>query len=138
VVPVAIAASHYSVGEEWFAAAGAFGTLAGCAALFNIANLAPVWKFDGGQVLRQICPTQLSLAITSFVLASAFLALGHLAGLSPWMLVAAGIVLAVLSVLTANSGVKPRHELKPIARFDRVAIGGALVAVFVIHASGVL
>ena len=25
-------------------------------ALFNVANLVPVWKFDGGQVLRQICP----------------------------------------------------------------------------------
>lgn len=138
LVPVAIAASYYSVGEGWFAAAGTFGTLAGCAALFNIANLAPVWKFDGGQVLRQICPTPLSLALASFVLASAFLALGHVAGFSPWIVAVAGIVLAVLSLVTANSGVKPRHELKAISRFDRYAIGAALVAVFIIHAGGVL
>ena len=56
-------------------------TLAGIAALFNIANLVPVWKFDGGQVLRQIFPGQLTLAFVSFATLSAFLALGRLAGL---------------------------------------------------------
>ena len=56
LVPIAIAACAYAAGEGWRAAAGVLGTLAGIAALFNVANLVPVWKFDGGQVLRQICP----------------------------------------------------------------------------------
>ena len=55
IVPVAIAQALFG-GRGWRAAAGVLGTLAGCAALFNVANLVPVWKFDGGQVLRQICP----------------------------------------------------------------------------------
>ena len=72
LVPIAIAACGYAAGEGWRAAAGVLGTLAGIAALFNIANLVPVWKFDGGQVLRQICPGPVTLALSSFVLLSAF------------------------------------------------------------------
>ena len=33
---------------------------------------------------------------------------------------------------------KPRHELKPIHTFDRLAMAGALLAVFSIHGYGVL
>ena len=113
-------------------------TLAGCAALFNIANLVPVWKFDGGQVLRQICPGPIVLALASFCLLSAFLALGSRAGFSSSFLLATGAVFAILSLLTMRSGVKPRHELKPIRTFDRFVIAAALLAVFSIHGYGVL
>ena len=82
LVPVAIASSAYAAGEGWRAAAGVLGTLAGIAALFNVANLVPVWKFDGGQVLRQICPGPVTLALASFLLLSAFLALGYRGGIS--------------------------------------------------------
>jgi hypothetical protein len=54
------------------------------------------------------------------------------------MLIYAGAIFAVLSLITAGGAVKPRHELKPIGVFDRVVIGGALLAVFAIHAYGVL
>ncbi len=114
------------------------GTLAGIAALFNVANLVPVWKFDGGQVLRQICPGPVSLALASFVLLSAFLALGYVAGFPAPLLVSAGAIFAILSLITAGSSVKPRHELKPIDSLERIAIAGALLAVFTIHASGLL
>ncbi|MEI9401403.1 SRPBCC family protein [Mesorhizobium argentiipisi] len=56
LVPVLIAASGFAGSEGHRLAAMLLATLAGCASLFNIANLVPVWKFDGGQVLRQICP----------------------------------------------------------------------------------
>ena len=82
LVPIAIAACVYAGGEGWRAAAGVLGTLAGIAALFNVANLVPVWKFDGGQVLRQICPGPATLALSSFVLLSAFLAARLRGGLS--------------------------------------------------------
>ncbi|MEI9416036.1 site-2 protease family protein, partial [Mesorhizobium sp. Cs1321R2N1] len=112
--------------------------LAGCVALFNIANLVPVWKFDGGQVLRQICPGPVVLALASFSLLSAFLALGWRAGFSSGFLLAAGAVFSILSLLTVGSGVKPRHELEPIGTVDRFVIAGALLAVFAIHGCGVL
>ena len=138
LVPVAIASSSYASAEGWRIGAALLASLAGCAAFFNIANLVPVWKFDGGQVLRQICPSPPLLALASFLLLGAFLALGRLAGLQPWLLVSIGAIFAILSLATAGGGVKPRHELKPISVFDRLAIGAALLAVFAIHGYGLL
>ena len=138
LVPVLIAASGLASGDGHRLAAALLATLAGFAALFNIANLVPVWKFDGGQVLRQICPGPIVLALASFSLLSALLALGWLAGFSQSFLLVAGAVFAILSLLTMGSGVKPRHELKPIRTFDRFAMAGALLAVFAIHGYGLL
>ncbi|AZO46545.1 MAG: site-2 protease family protein [Mesorhizobium sp.] len=138
LVPVLIAASGLARGEGHGAVAALLATLAGFSALFNIANLVPVWKFDGGQVLRQICPGPIALALASFLLLSALLALGWLAGFSPGFLLAAGVVFLILSLLTMGSAVKPRHELKPIRTLDRFAMAGALLAVFAIHGYGVL
>ncbi|MFA6155535.1 site-2 protease family protein [Mesorhizobium sp.] len=138
LVPIFIAASVLAGGEGHKAAAALLATLAGCAALFNIANLVPVWKFDGGQVLRQICPGPVALALASFFLLSAFLAVGWRAGFSSGFLLAAGAVFSILSLLTMSSGVKPRHELQPIRTVDRVAMAAALLAVFAIHGYGVL
>lgn len=138
LVPVLIAASGLAGSEGHRLAALLLATLAGCASLFNIANLVPVWKFDGGQVLRQICPGPLALALASFLLLSALLALGWRAGFPPGFLLIAGAVFSMLSLLTVDSSVKPRHELKPIRAFDRLAMAGALLAVFAIHGYGVL
>jgi len=110
----------------------------GCIALFNLANLVPVWKFDGGQVLRQVCPPGLPLAASSFVLLAGFLAIGYFAGFPPNVLIAAGAVFAVLSLITAGNAVKPRHQLKPLDAPGRAALAAALVAVIAIHGSGVL
>ncbi len=111
-----------------------FGVFIG---FFNLANLVPVWKFDGGQVLRQICPNPFVLAIASFALLAAFLGVGHLIGIRPELLFGAGAVVAILSLMTTNSGVKPRHELKPIMTTERYALASALVAVFAIHANSI-
>ncbi|RAZ88302.1 site-2 protease family protein [Mesorhizobium hawassense] len=138
LVPVLIAASGFAGAEGHRLAAALLATLAGCASLFNIANLVPVWKFDGGQVLRQICPGPIALAMASFFLLSALLALGWRAGFSPSFLLIAGAVFSILSLITMGSGVKPRHELKPIQPFDRLAMAGALLAVFAIHGYGML
>ncbi|TIV61915.1 MAG: site-2 protease family protein, partial [Mesorhizobium sp.] len=138
LVPVLIAASGLAGSEGHRLAATLLATLAGCASLFNIANLVPVWKFDGGQVLRQICPGPAALALASFLLLSALLALGWRAGFSPSFLLIAGAVFSILSLITVGSGVKPRHELKPIKTFDRLVMAGALLAVFAIHGYGML
>ncbi|RVA50579.1 site-2 protease family protein, partial [Mesorhizobium sp. M7A.F.Ca.CA.004.09.1.2] len=138
LVPVVIAASTFAGAEGHRLAAALLATLAGFAALFNIANLVPVWKFDGGQVLRQICPGPVALALASFFLLSAFLAVGWQAGFSSNFLLATGAVFSILSLLTMSSGVKPRYELKPIRTIDRLAMAAALLAVFAIHGYGVL
>lgn len=138
LVPIVIASSGYASDEGWRFTAVLLSSLAGCMALFNIANLVPVWKFDGGQVLRQICPSPLLLALASFLLLGGFLAVASSAGIQPGLLAAAGSVFAVLSLLTAGGAVKPRHELKPIGLFDRFAIGAALLSVFSIHGFGLI
>ncbi|MBZ9676000.1 site-2 protease family protein [Mesorhizobium sp. ES1-1] len=138
LVPIIIAASVLASAEGHKASAALLAALAGCAALFNIANLVPVWKFDGGQVLRQICPGPAALALASFFLLSAFLAVGWRAGFSSGFLLAAGAVFSILSLLTMSSGVKPRYELQPIQTVDRLAMAAALLAVFIIHGYGVL
>ena len=89
LVPLLIAASALAGGEGYRLAAALLATLAGCAALFNIANLVPVWKFDGGQVLRQICPGAASRwrwpRFPAFRLAGARLAGRLFAGLLCWL-----------------------------------------------------
>ncbi|MDP3895687.1 MAG: site-2 protease family protein [Mesorhizobium sp.] len=109
-----------------------------CIALFNLANLVPVWKFDGGQVLRQICPNTTVLAIASFALLAGFLAVGASAGFPTRVLVVGGAVFAILSLITTGSGVRPRDQLKPLTTPGRLALAGALAAVIVIHSVGVL
>ena len=49
-----------------------------------------------------------------------------------------GAIFAMLSLITAGSGVKPRHELKPIRAVERVTLGAAFAAIFAIHFCGVL
>jgi Zn-dependent protease len=138
LVPPLIAASTFAQQNGHPLAAMLLAVFAGCSALFNIANLVPVWKFDGGQVLRQICPGPVVLGLASFGLLAALLAFGWHAGFPPRFLLVAGAVFICLSLLTMGAGVRPRHELKPIRAFDRVALGAALLAVFVIHGCGVL
>ena len=138
LIPIAIASSKMAGGYGHPAAATVLAALAGIAALFNIANLVPVWKFDGGQVLRQIFPGQLTLAIMSFLTLSAFLALGSLAGLPTGFLAITGIVFAILSLITSGSGVKPRYELRPLVGFERAALAAAFAAVFAVHSYGVM
>jgi Zn-dependent protease len=112
--------------------------LVGCIALFNLANLVPVWKFDGGQVLRQICPPGWPLAAASFLLLSFFLAVGWKAGFPPVVVATSGVVFAALSLITAGNAVVPRHALSPIDRKGRLALSAALVSVIAIHGTGVV
>ncbi|MCV3240398.1 site-2 protease family protein [Mesorhizobium sp. ZC-5] len=138
LVPLAIMLSDYAAAADYRPAATLLAVFAGCAALFNIANLVPVWKFDGGQVLRQLFSSQIGLAVASFVMLAAFLGVAFAAGFSGGMLVAGAAIFVVLSLITTGSGVKPRRALKPIRTAEKAGIAAALVAVFVVHGSGLL
>jgi len=107
------------------------------AALFNLGNLMPVWKFDGGQVLRQIFRSNAGMAGAAFATLGLMAATGRAAGL-PWnAMVIAGAVLTILSVVTAKTGVKPKSALTPMTDPERFALGLAFVAVLAIHAFAV-
>jgi Zn-dependent protease len=138
LVPLAIGASELAAGLGERYAAAVLATFAGFLALFNLANLVPVWRFDGGQVLRQIIAGDAARAAASFALLGAFMGVAALAGFDWRMVLGAGAVFAVLGLITTGLGVKPRHDLKPIAPRESAALAAALVAAFVVHASAVL
>lgn len=138
LVPLAMAGGEVATRTGQPEIAGAMVAFIACATLFNLANLLPVGRFDGGQVLRQVLNGTLSLGLTSFVMLFAFLGLGWLAGLPSQMLIIGGAVLAILSLATAGHGVKPKKALKPITLHERWAAGGGLAATFVVHAIGAL
>lgn len=103
--------------------------------LFNLGNLIPVWKFDGGQVLRQVFRSRIGLSIGSFVLLSWFFGVGFALGLPSNLLIVAGAVFALLSIMTSRGGIKPKKPLTPMTGQERFAILAAFAAVFSIHAS---
>jgi len=138
LVPIAIGTSEYLAQTRVDLLAMPPAAFAGFLAVFNVANLVPVWKFDGGQVLRQICPNSATLAVASFLALGAFLALGYAAGLSPMILIVAGALFAVLSLITKDSGVKLKHELKAISSRERITLAAAFTSVFFIHGAGVI
>jgi Zn-dependent protease len=138
LVPLAIGASDLAADLGARYAAAVLATFAGFLALFNLANLVPVWRFDGGQVLRQIIAGDAARAAASFVLLGAFMGVAALAGFDGRMVVGAGVVFAILGLITTGLGAKPRHDLKPIAPRESAALAAALLAVFVVHAAAVL
>eukprot|EP01035_Chromulina_nebulosa_P052501 gene52501-71609_t len=50
---------------------------------FNLLNLLPMYRFDGGQILRQVFDSQRLLALGSFGIAAAIAATGWHIGLPP-------------------------------------------------------
>ena len=113
--------------------AGAFGTIG---AIFNLGNLVPVWKFDGGQVIRQVFRSRAGQGVASFLLLGGLLLAGSNAGFSPRALLVIGAVFALLSVVTTGSGVKPKFALVPMTSPERILVFCGLIAAFTAHAFG--
>lgn len=113
--------------------AGAFGTIG---AIFNLGNLVPVWKFDGGQVIRQVFRSRAGQGIASFLLLGGLLLAGSNSGFSAKALLVIGAVFALLSVVTAGSGVRPKFALVPMTSPERILVFCGLIAAFTAHAFG--
>ena len=140
VFPVIAAISLYTpVQQAGFTSAaaivGAFGTIG---AIFNLGNLVPVWKFDGGQVIRQIFRTRLGQGLASFFLLGGLLAVGKVGGFSNQALVVVGVVFSLLSVVTSGTGVKPKFALVPMSAKERCLVFCGLLAAFGAHAAGAI
>jgi hypothetical protein len=112
---------------------GAFGAIG---AVFNLGNLVPVWKFDGGQVIRQVFRSRAGQGIASFLLLGGLLLAGNSAGFSSQALLFIGAIFALLSVVTTGSGVKPKFALVPMTAAERVLVFTGLIAAFTAHAFG--
>ena len=138
VFPMAAAIALYPIAlsNGWNSSAAALAAFSMICAVFNLANLVPVWKFDGGQVIRQLFESQLAQAAASFTLLGALLLIGAAAGFSSGVIMPVGVVFALMSLMTNGPSFKPRHALHKMTGPERAVIVCGLAATFVAHASG--
>jgi Zn-dependent protease len=129
VYPLALTTGH----NQLAAAVASFGLIG---SIFNLANLVPVWKFDGGQVIRQVFEGRIAQALASFTILGALLLIGFLCGFSAAVLIPVAAVFALLSIITNGASFKPRHALTPMTGIERGVIIAGLVATFAAHALG--
>lgn len=104
---------------------------------FNLLNLLPMHRFDGGQVLRQVFSTRRGLVVASFLVTLTILWVGWRIGLPLMLLVAGLAVFTVLSLIGAG-GVKPRRALDPMTAPQRLLAGFGLYAAIVLHGSAII
>jgi Zn-dependent protease len=136
VFPVAACIALYGPMQQlgYQHVASILGVFAVIGGVFNLANLVPVWKFDGGQVIRQLFDAKWAQGIASFVLLGGLMLVCQICGFSYQALLVVGMVFAVLSLITTGSGVKPRHALHPMNSSERTLIMAGLMATFIVHA----
>lgn len=104
---------------------------------FNLLNLLPMHRFDGGQVMRQVFSTRASLLVASFLVTLVILWVGWRIGLPAQMLIAGLAVFTVLSLIGAG-GVKPRRALDPLTAPQRLLAGFGLYAAIVLHGYAII
>ncbi|TCU10001.1 hypothetical protein [Rhizobium sullae] len=104
---------------------------------FNLLNLLPMQRFDGGQVLRQIFKTRRSLIGASFAATACILGIGWEIGVSSGVLAAALAVFILLSMIGAGS-LKPRHKLEEMRAGERMLVAFGLYAAIAIHGYAVV
>lgn len=104
---------------------------------FNLLNLLPMHRFDGGQVLRQIFADRHQQTLATFAIALAIVWTGWRIGLQPQALIAGLAVFSLLSLIRSRK-VRPRTALRPMTSHQRLLTGFGLCAALAIHAGGVI
>jgi Zn-dependent protease len=137
-IPVAVAL-HNADGEGMFDVVSGPGVLVFLLILgsFNLLNLLPMNRFDGGQVLRQVFRSNASLIAASFIVTLAILAIGWRIGMPPPALLAGLAVFALLSMM-AKGRVKPRHRLDEMTQGQRIVSGLGLFAAVALHGYAII
>lgn len=105
---------------------------------FNLLNLLPMNRFDGGQVLRQVFVTRFERMAGSFAVTLAILWVGWRIGLPSMALIAGLSVFTLLSVLASGGKVKPRHKLDAMTGTQRLAAGMGLYAAILLHGYAII
>ena len=104
---------------------------------FNLLNLLPMHRFDGGQVLRQIFEGPLMRLAGSFGVTLVILWVGVRIGLPPSALMA-GLAVFTLMSLIGMTSVKPREALEAITPGERLMAGFGLYSAVALHAYAVV
>ena len=104
---------------------------------FNLLNLLPMSRFDGGQVLRQVFPTQDGLLGGTFLVTAAILFAGWRVGVPAQALFGGLAVMALLS-FSNRASVKMREELVDMTGGERLFACFGYYAALAIHAYGLV
>jgi Zn-dependent protease len=104
---------------------------------FNLLNLLPTYRFDGGQVLRQVFVSKKALVGASFAVTSAILCVGWIIGAPNNALLAGLAVFTLLSLIGAGS-VKPKEKLEPMCGAERMLVGFGLYSAVAMHSYAII
>ena len=104
---------------------------------FNLLNLLPMHRFDGGQVLRQIFPDKRLQALGSFGIALVIVVTGWEIGL-PYQALIIGLAVFTLISLIGAGSVRPRDKLDPMRPSERLLAGLGLYAAVIIHSYAIV
>jgi hypothetical protein len=104
---------------------------------FNLLNLLPMHRFDGGQVLRQIFRTRRSQIAASFGVTVCILGIGFEIGLPAKMLTAGLLVFTLVSFVSGGS-VKPRQMLDEMKDGERMLVAFGLYAAIAVHGYAII
>jgi Zn-dependent protease len=104
---------------------------------FNLLNLLPMSRFDGGQVLRQVFLSQDGLMGATFLVTAGQLWIGYRIGIPLEALLGALAVMALMSMVSNNT-VKPREALVEMTTSERLHAGLGYYAVVALHGYGLI
>jgi Zn-dependent protease len=104
---------------------------------FNLLNLLPMSRFDGGQVLRQVFPTRDGLLAGTFLVTAAILFVGWRVGI-PLQALFGGLAVMVLLSLSNRTSAKMREEMGDMGPGERLFAGFGYYSALAIHAYGLV
>jgi len=104
---------------------------------FNLLNLLPMHRFDGGQVLWQIFRTRRSQIAASFVVTLCILGIGFEIGL-PANMLTAGLFVFMLVSLVSGGSVKPRQMFDEMKDGERMLVAFGLYAAIAVHGYAII
>jgi len=104
---------------------------------FNLLNLLPMHRFDGGQVLRQIFRTRHSLIVASFTVTACIIGVGWAIGLSNNLLIA-GLAVFILMSMIGSGSVKPRQKLDEMNDGERMLVAFGFYAAIAMHGYAII
>jgi Zn-dependent protease len=104
---------------------------------FNLLNLLPMARFDGGQVLRRMFPALGLQMLGSFGIAGVIAVTCWQVGVSFEVIIIALAVFTLLSMISAGT-INLRDELQPMRPAERLLVGLGLYAAVIIHSYAIV
>lgn len=104
---------------------------------FNLLNLLPMSRFDGGQVVRQVFPGRRMQILSSFILTMIVLLVGYEINIPVPALMAGLAIITLVSLIGFRTNVM-RDELEPMNAAERLMAGFGLYSAVAIHSYAVV